>query len=84
MLSYNLWSKAGLTNGAIGYVQDIIYKPESCARDLPIAVIVKFDNYKGPKFQGLEKNNVPIIPVCFEHDYGIYRRTQIPLMLSWH
>ena len=48
MLTMNLWTDVGLCNGATGTVIDFIYADNHQPPDLPQAVIVKFDNYKGP------------------------------------
>ena len=47
MLTMNLWSSVGLCNGATGTVVDIIYQNNHQPPDLPIAVIVEFENYRG-------------------------------------
>lgn len=39
--------EAGLCNSATGTVKDFIYQTDHQPPDLPIAVIVKFDNYIG-------------------------------------
>ena len=46
----NLWSSVGLCNEATGRVVDIIYQNNHQPPDLPIAVIVEFENYRGPVF----------------------------------
>ena len=46
MLTMNLWSNVGLCNGATGTVVDIIYQNNHQPPDLPIAVIVEFENYR--------------------------------------
>ena len=48
MLTMNLWSSVGLCNGATGTVVDIIYQNNHQPPDLPIAVIVEFENYREP------------------------------------
>ena len=48
MLTMNLWTGVGLCNGATGSVIDFIYADNQQPPDLPEAVIVKFDNYRGP------------------------------------
>ena len=48
MLTMNLWLSVGLCNGATGTVEHFIYENNYHPPDLPIAVIVKFDNYRGP------------------------------------
>lgn len=47
MLTMNLWTDVGLCNGATGTLVHFIYAPNHHPPDLPIAVIVKFDNYIG-------------------------------------
>ena len=55
MLTMNLWTDAGLCNGATGTVTDIIYKEEQKPPALPIVVMGCFDNYEGPSFCSLPK-----------------------------
>ena len=45
MLTMNLWSSVGLCNGATRTVAHIIYQNNHQPPDLPIAVIVEFENY---------------------------------------
>lgn len=48
MLRSNLWTNKGLVNGAIGTVVDILYRPnETHKENLPLAILIKWDNYKG-------------------------------------
>ena len=48
MLTVNLWTDVGLCNGATGTLIDFIYPNNSEPPDLPEAVIVRFDKYRGP------------------------------------
>ena len=48
MLTVNLWTDAGLCHGATGTLIDFIYANNNEPPDLPEAVIVKFDKYRGP------------------------------------
>jgi hypothetical protein len=50
MLTMNLWSSIGLCNRATGTVVDIIFQNNHQPPDLPIAVMVEFENYRGPVF----------------------------------
>ena len=84
MLSLNLWTDAGLCNGATGTVTDIIYAQGQKPPVLPIAVMVCFDNYQGPSFCNLP-NSVPICPATISHHSydGHHERQQLPLKLAW-
>ena len=59
MLLLNLRNKVDLWNGAMEEVKSLIYKKNIIPPSLPIAVLVKFDNYNGPTFY-----NVDLIPIC--------------------
>jgi hypothetical protein len=48
MLSCNLWVQAGLVNGALGVVMQIVYAPRTNPPHLPTYVVVAFDKYIGP------------------------------------
>ena len=61
ILTMNLWSSVGLCNGATGTVVDIISQNNHQPHDLPIAVIVEFENYRGPVFT---ENQLLCIPIC--------------------
>ena len=50
MLTMNLWSSVGLCNGATGTVVDIIFQNDHQPPELPIAVMVQFENYRCPVF----------------------------------
>ena len=49
-LTTNLWTEAGLTNGARGSVVDIVYAPGTQQPSQPIAVLCTFPGYTGPSF----------------------------------
>ena len=53
MLTMNLWESVGLRNGGKGTIVDTIHHPGQHPPDLPIAVVVKFDNYTGPSLENL-------------------------------
>ena len=51
MLTRNLWTEAGLCNGTMGTIKDIIFPENYGPTVLPIAIIVQYDNdYIGPSF----------------------------------
>ena len=85
MLSRNLWSEAGLVNGAMGTIYKILYKPGSKPSDLPVAVLVKFDKFLGKSFIKEHENIVPIVPEQIEwfDDGKSKTRTQLPMNLSF-
>ena len=84
MLTMNLWPSAGLCNGATGYIEDIIYAQSQEPPCLPIAVVVKFDNYIGPSFSTTPCCvPIPPITVTINQNNVIHERQQLPLTLAW-
>ena len=77
MLTSNLWIETGLVNGALGYVQNIVYRPRSAPPLPPSYVLVDFDTYSGIPFDDhhLQRVSFPTI------DRG--NTQQIPLRLAW-
>ncbi|CAG8631724.1 7415_t:CDS:2, partial [Paraglomus occultum] len=53
MLTANLWTAAGLVNGSMGTVHDIIYNDQGPSY-LPTVVFISFDKYKGPTITALD------------------------------
>lgn len=85
MLRSNLWTTAGLVNGALGTVVDIVYhRDQAPAPDGPPAVVmVKFDNYTGPT---MADGTVPVPTLVKGWDDGHgnrLTREQFPLSLAW-
>ncbi len=85
MLTMNLWASVGLCNGATGTVVDIIYQNNHQPPDLPIAVIVEFENYRGPVFNENQPLCIPICPITVtsQTELGIHERQQLPVRLAW-
>lgn len=85
MLTMNLWPKIGLCNEATGKVVHIVYQTNDQPPDLPIAVIVKFDNYTGPSISETTSACVSICPVtvAVQLANGLHERQQLPLKLAW-
>ena len=81
MLTSNLWVDVGLVNGAMGTIRAICYRSGG-PPDLPISVMVHFDNYSGPT---LHDGTVPITPLCrtWSSSGGQCSRLQLPLKLAW-
>ena len=65
MLTMNLWSCVGLCNGATGTVVVIIYQNN---HQPPIAVMVEFENYRGPAFIESKPLCIPICPITVSSD----------------
>ena len=64
MLTMNLWTDAGLCNGASGTVLYFIYATNEQPPDLPIAVVVKFNDYRGPSIS----DDIPgCVTICLIH-----------------
>ncbi|KAF7137061.1 hypothetical protein CNMCM5793_006912 [Aspergillus hiratsukae] len=87
MLNSNLWTEAGLVNGAFSTVHDIIWAAGSDVRkEPPNAILVHFDHYSGEPFQILDgKPVVPILPAQreFQHGSVACRRLQFPLTIAY-
>ena len=77
MLTSNLWIEAGLVNGALGYVQSIVYRPRNAPPLPPSYGLVDFDSCFGIPFNGHHPQRVPIPAI----DRG--NKKQIPLRLAW-
>jgi ATP-dependent exoDNAse (exonuclease V) alpha subunit len=85
MLRKNLWTKAGLVNGAMGSIIDIIYHPDSTPGELPLAVLVQFDKYTGPSWSNELDRVVPITPHRAEWKFNgkCLTHTQLPICLAY-
>ena len=81
MLTSNLWVDVGLVNGAMGTIRAICYRSGG-PPNLPISVMVHFDNYSGPT---LHDGTVPITPLrrTWSSSRGQCSRLQLPLKLAW-
>ena len=85
MLTMNLWTDVGLCNGATGTIVDLIYASNQQPPDLPIAIVVKFNDYTGPSLTNRIPGCVPICPItatCKTLD-SLHERQQLPLKLAW-
>jgi ATP-dependent DNA helicase PIF1 len=83
MLRANLWVEKGLVNGSLGYIRDIIYEPGTAPpNDVPLAIMVEFDNYSGPTIA----NNLVPIPAILK-SWKVNGRTctrkQFPIQLAY-
>ncbi len=70
--------------GATGTVVDIIYQ-NSHQPSETIAVVVEFENYRGPVFNENQPLCVPVCPlaVMSQTEIGFHKRQQSPLRLAW-
>ena len=84
-LTSNLWTEAGLTNGAVGKVHSIMYKEGTKPPALPFAIIGIFEEYLGPPFLDDVPKSVPITPV--KRDFVINKkphwRKMLPVILGY-
>ena len=85
MLTMNLWASVGLCSGAAGTVVDIIYQNSHQPPDLPIAIIVGLENYRGLVFNESQPLCFPICPITVtsQTETGFNERQQLPLRLAW-
>ena len=71
----------------MGTVQDIIFKEDQGPPSLPIAVLISFDNYKGPTITSLESERVvPIVPIrrIWNGKSKVFCSCmQVPICLAW-
>ena len=73
------------THWANGTVVDIIYQNNHQPPDLPIAVIVEFENYRRPIFNENQPLYTPIYPIAVtsQTETGFHERQQLPLRHAW-
>ncbi|CAG8744429.1 8927_t:CDS:1 [Cetraspora pellucida] len=86
MLTTNIWTFAGLVNGAIGRIMDIIYEEGHGPTLLPNAVLVTFDDYHGPTIttpEGVQVVLITAIKRTWNGKFSICSHFQIPLILAW-
>ena len=75
MLRKNINVSSGLVNGARGLVKAIIYTDNEVPPNLPLAVVVQFDHYRGVSCHHLYENCAAITPVKDE----LYKAKKIGL-----
>ena len=83
---YNIWTEAGLCNGALGTVVDFVFPEGQQPPSLPICVIVQFDEpYNGPSVSPDLPRCVPICPITQVSQSLGYNaeKQQLPLRLAW-
>jgi hypothetical protein len=83
MLRDNMCVGRGLMNGALGTVQHIIYEQGAEPPQLPLCVLVKFDQYDGNGLGPAGDRLVPIFPIERNIEVGgsvVCTRKQLPLI----
>ena len=90
MITSNIWTEVGLTNGAMGTVRYIVYKEGILPPSMPRAIIVEMDDgYRGPSLPGLPNHVVINQKIVYSHSKNAnetvetLERTQFPLMLAF-
>lgn len=88
MCSQNLCTQWGLVNGAIGTVEDIVWKEGAdCKADRPHLIMVHFNNYTGPAVYQTDDGRtlVPVFVTTRRFNYkGLeVERTQFPLFMAF-
>lgn len=85
VLVTNIWTRMGLLNGANGIIRDIIFDKNNVNNSLPIAVLVEFEFYIGPRlFSDVNRFDwIPIAPYEAYNPLQSIRRTNIPLRLAY-
>ena len=83
-LRRNLWTGCGFVNGAMGTVRAIVYVDGEGPPHLPLAIIVEFDDYARPGYQGVAWH-VPLTASSCEATLGSRNvsRTQFPIILAF-
>jgi hypothetical protein len=85
MITSNLWTQMGITNGTTGTLRFIIYSSNVGPPSLPIAVIMELDEgYVGPSLNGLLRH-VVINPIMrgVNTAHGRMERTMLPIRLAF-
>ena len=60
MVRDNLWTPAGVVNGAVGVVQDVVLDPASRPGARRAVALVELPGYKGPPLIASQPKVVPI------------------------
>ena len=86
ILTSNIWKEAGLTNGTLCEVREIVYSPgKEPSTALPDVVFVHVPDYKGPSYFPNEPKIVPITPIRRQWHKGktLCIRRMIPLLPAY-
>jgi len=89
MLTQNIWVERGLVNGSRGVVHDMVWPVGADVfKELPKALLVKFEGYEGPAFFIDNADGRPVVPIFpvrrdFERSGVMCSRQQLPVSLSY-
>lgn len=85
ILTMNSWTDAVPCSGATGTVVDFMYASIQQPPDLPIAIVVKFNEYRGPSIINDIPDCVPIFALTLTSNTfdGVHERQKLPLKLAW-
>src|SRR5580692_7789920 len=85
MLTTNLWTEAGLSNGSMGTIRDMSWDVGLDISSMPSVILVRFDSYSRPAFPDCEDKIVPVYPVTRQFEFkGVScSRTQFSLRLAY-
>ena len=86
MILRNLWVNAGVFNGSLGVLKEIVYLSGEMPPALPYCILVQLDpkTYTGPSCHPTIERCVPVFPWAVQwHDNGVHQRTQFPVVMSW-
>jgi hypothetical protein len=69
----------------MGSIYDIAWDPGQDPSSMPSIILIKLDEYTGPKFPSCPQGIVPVFPIIRQFDFkGIAcSRTQFPLRLAY-
>ena len=68
-ITTNILKEAGITNGTMCTVKEIVYTDGKVPPQLPVAVLVHIPDYKGPSYSETEEKIVPIVPIRRQFNY---------------
>ena len=77
MITTNIWIGARFVNEVIGEITYIVYEMGTKPPNMPMYVVIHFENYNGPPWNQDEPKCVSMVPIIL----GSQR--QLPLTMSW-
>lgn len=90
MLRENVWTETGLVNGAFGTLRGFLWPvgTSSPRTTCPLALLVEFDSYTGPRAIDTGEDGPTIVPIfrCtrdFDYNKKACSRTQFPVVAAY-